>query len=193
MTKQIWQSVTSRSQEFPFPGLVNFFGRYWNRKIWYQKILGTGLKKFGTEKVSEPVSETNGNQKVSESGSEKAKCKQTKVFQKCGKLRIKKERCQHKKREKGHTNNLNKLASLAATLAWNYDLLRLRLLRLTRVKSRATSVAKKGWLLVGYGFSGAKYPIHVYGEEQCFPLHRTLPTSLTVPSNIHVRLSLSPT
>ena len=55
--------------------------RYGNRKIWYQKILGTGLKKFGTEKVSEPVSETNGNQKSLRIGSEKVwyqKCKQTK-------------------------------------------------------------------------------------------------------------------
>ena len=35
--------------------------------------------------------------------------------------------------------------------------------------------------------------ISIYGLQQCFPLHRTLPTSLTVPSNIHARLPPPPT
>ena len=60
----VYQSVTSRSREFPVPGILLLFGWYryrYRKKLVPEKSTGTGTGKiWSRKKVPVPVSEKNG-------------------------------------------------------------------------------------------------------------------------------------
>jgi len=70
----VYQSVTSRSREFPFPGIIQFFYGFGTgiEKIWYRKkSWNRSRKKLVPKKVSEPVSAKLGTEKSLGIGLEK--------------------------------------------------------------------------------------------------------------------------